>query len=164
VTDQNCNASACQVVNYTTPPGGDNCPGVAVVCTPPTGSCFATGSTTVNCTATDASGLTATCSFSVTVFDVRIQDDSNPANVLLWNSTTGDYRFCCNGTVFTGNARAKKQGSCVFTLTQNSNARRVDASVNKSTHTGSASLQIPRGTTVCSLTDSNTLNDTSICP
>ena len=163
VTDQNCNASTCQVVNYTTPTGSDNCPGVTVACTPPSGSCFATGSTTVNCTATDTSGLTATCSFSVTIFDVRVQDDSNPANVLLWNSTTGDYRFCCNGMVFTGSARAKKQGSCVFSLQQNSNARRVDATVNKSTHTGSASLQIPRGTTLCTLTDSNTLNDTSIC-
>ena len=165
VTDQNCNASPCAVVNYTTPTGSDNCPGVGVVCTPPSGSCFGTGSTTVTCTATDASGNTASCTFNVTTFDVRAEDDSNPANVLLWNSITGDYRFCCNGTVFTGTARAKKQqGGCTYTLQQNSNARRVDATVNKSAHTGSASLQIPRGTTVCSLSDSNTLNDTAICP
>src|SRR5439155_11712391 len=37
----------------------DNCPGVSVVCTPPSGSTFAKGTNTVNCTATDAAGNNA---------------------------------------------------------------------------------------------------------
>jgi lysophospholipase L1-like esterase len=40
---------------------------VSVTCTPPTGSTFKTGSTTITCTATDAVRRTASCSFTVTV-------------------------------------------------------------------------------------------------
>jgi hypothetical protein len=56
-----------KVVNYTTPTGTGTCPPVTVVCVPPSGSAFLVGSTTVNCTATDAVGNTATCSFTVNV-------------------------------------------------------------------------------------------------
>jgi len=47
----------------------DNCPGVTVTCSPPSGSTFAKGVTTVTCTATDASGNTNQCSFTVTIRD-----------------------------------------------------------------------------------------------
>ncbi|MGN7400821.1 FG-GAP-like repeat-containing protein [Cytobacillus praedii] len=40
-----------------------NCPDVTAFCTPPSGSFFPRGTTTVTCTATDASGNTSTCSF-----------------------------------------------------------------------------------------------------
>ena len=55
------------IVNYPAPGAVDNCPGVVMTCTPPPGSVFLLGTTTVNCTATDASGNTATCSFTITV-------------------------------------------------------------------------------------------------
>jgi hypothetical protein len=45
-------------------------PNAAVTCTPPSGSTFPIGVTTVTCTSTDASGNTATTSFPVTVVDV----------------------------------------------------------------------------------------------
>jgi hypothetical protein len=46
----------------------DLCSGTAtVVCSPSSGSVFAVGTTTVNCTATDASSNSSQCSFSVTV-------------------------------------------------------------------------------------------------
>lgn len=45
----------------------DNCPGVTVVCNPASGSVFPVGTTTVTCTATDTSGNTAACSFTVRV-------------------------------------------------------------------------------------------------
>ena len=48
-------------------PASDNCPGVSVVCNPPSGSLFPLGTTVVNCVATDAAGNTASCSFSITV-------------------------------------------------------------------------------------------------
>jgi hypothetical protein len=47
----------------------DNCPGAVVVCTPPTGSVFPVGVTTVTCIGTDASGNADTCDFTVTVGD-----------------------------------------------------------------------------------------------
>jgi hypothetical protein len=56
------------VVTYTTPTATDSCPGsVGVVCVPASGSSFPVGVTTVTCTATDAAGNTANCSFTVTV-------------------------------------------------------------------------------------------------
>jgi hypothetical protein len=163
VTNQTCGASSCQVVNYPPPTASDNCPGVIVACVPPAGTCFGAGTTTVTCTATDTSGNTATCSFSVTTFDARIQDDGVTTNVLLFNTTTGAYRFCCNGTVFSGVGKVKIAG-CVVTLADNPAQQRVQATLDKARNTGNASLQAPAGNTRCNLTDRNTLDDTSVCP
>jgi titin len=55
------------VVNYTTPVGTDNCPGVTTSCTLASGSTFSLGTTTVTCTAQDTSGNKSSCSFTVTV-------------------------------------------------------------------------------------------------
>ena len=62
----NCSA----VVNFT-PTVSDNCPGVTYVCSPPSGTAFPVGTTTVTCTATDAAGNMESCSFTVTVEDVE---------------------------------------------------------------------------------------------
>ncbi len=56
-----------EVVNYPVPGSSDNCAVDTVICTPSSGSSFPAGTTTVTCTATDTSGNTATCSFTVTV-------------------------------------------------------------------------------------------------
>jgi HYR domain len=57
-------------VNYTTPTASDAVDGPAVVtCTPPPGSMFPLGSTSVTCSASDAHGNTSTASFSVAVVD-----------------------------------------------------------------------------------------------
>ena len=63
--------SCTGTVNYVTPFVLDNCTGTSIVCSPPSGSNFAIGTTTVNCLATDGGGATATCSFTVTVNDVQ---------------------------------------------------------------------------------------------
>ena len=163
VTDQNaCPPPPCVVGTFAAPTATDNCPGVTVLCNPPSGSCFPTGTTTVTCTATDASGNTATCSFTLTTFDTALQDDSDPSIILLWNSLTGAYRFCCNGTTFTGIGKSTIQG-CVFTLQHNPADRRVLGRVDKAVHAGTASLQAPAGTIRCTITDRNTLNDTPTC-
>src|SRR3569832_179652 len=63
-------AGACgAVVTWTAPTVTDNCPNPAISQTsgPASGSLFPPGVTTVTYTATDAGGLTATCSFTVTV-------------------------------------------------------------------------------------------------
>jgi hypothetical protein len=54
-------------VSYTAPTVTDNCPGATAACTPPSGSTFAIGNTTVNCVATDNAGNTNACAFTVTV-------------------------------------------------------------------------------------------------
>src|SRR5438552_5151020 len=50
----------------------DNCGTANVTCTPASGSAFAKETTTVNCTADDGNGNSASCSFSVTVADHEI--------------------------------------------------------------------------------------------
>ncbi|PYJ08782.1 MAG: hypothetical protein DME25_00550 [Verrucomicrobia bacterium] len=55
------------IVNYTVT-AADNCGNVTLVCTPPPGSAFPVGTTTVNCKATDACSNSASCSFTVTVY------------------------------------------------------------------------------------------------
>jgi hypothetical protein len=56
------------VVLYAVPAATDAAdPSPTVECVPPSGSLFALGATTVQCTATDATGLTATTTFTVTV-------------------------------------------------------------------------------------------------
>jgi hypothetical protein len=49
------------------PAATDNCSVATVVCSPASGSTFPIGTTTVTCTATDAGGNQASCSFTVTV-------------------------------------------------------------------------------------------------
>ncbi len=79
-------------VIFPAPTAADNCPGVAVVCSPPSGSAFPRGVTTVTCTATDTSNNQISCSFTVRVFDYVIVDDTN-GKLLRFDSVTGDYDF-----------------------------------------------------------------------
>jgi hypothetical protein len=65
-------------------PGGDDTNGRPlqnVSCTPPSGSTFALGSTTVTCTATDPSGGSTTGAFHVTVVDTTPPLLTLPANI-----------------------------------------------------------------------------------
>ncbi|MEO7305856.1 MAG: HYR domain-containing protein, partial [Ferruginibacter sp.] len=68
----NNDAGVCgAVVTYTTPVGTDNCPGAITtrIAGLASGSSFPVGTTTNTFRVTDAAGLTATCSFTVTVSD-----------------------------------------------------------------------------------------------
>lgn len=61
-------SAAGAVVTYTTPTASDSCAApVTVSCAVPSGSTFPIGTTTVICTARDASNNTASCPFNVTV-------------------------------------------------------------------------------------------------
>jgi len=73
----------------------DNCPGVTYTCSPASGSTFAKGTNSVTCTATDASGNTATCSFSVTVNDTENPVITCPANIV----TPTDAGLCTKSNV-----------------------------------------------------------------
>jgi hypothetical protein len=54
-------------VDFPTPMVSDSCPGVSVICNPPSGSAFPIGTTTVVCTAIDTSDNRAACSFTIRV-------------------------------------------------------------------------------------------------
>ncbi len=69
------------VVLYPLPETSDQCDlAVAVVCEPPAGNLFPLGTTTVNCTATDTSGNTNACDFSITVVDTLPPELRCPTN------------------------------------------------------------------------------------
>jgi hypothetical protein len=98
-------------VSFTTPAATDNyTPAPTVVCSPSSGSMLPAGTTTVTCTATDASGNTAQCTFPVNAWTFCLQDDSNPGNVVFVNAFTGDFFFCCDGVpIASGRGDAKHQ-------------------------------------------------------
>jgi hypothetical protein len=81
--NNNCGA----VVTYTAPVGTDNCPGASTTQTVglASGSIFPIGITTNTFKVTDASGLTATCSFTVTVNDTQLPLISCPENIMVDN-------------------------------------------------------------------------------
>jgi choice-of-anchor A domain-containing protein len=71
----------CSAVATYNPTATDNCAGVKVSASPPSGSTFPVGTNTVMVTATDASGNTATCSFKVTVTDNEKPQITCPSNI-----------------------------------------------------------------------------------
>ncbi|MEY3443482.1 MAG: hypothetical protein RLZZ519_1763 [Bacteroidota bacterium] len=90
VTANTTLGSCDAVVNYSVPNGTDNCNGVNSSRTAglASGATFPIGTTTVTYQATDAAGLTATCSFTVTVADNEAPVITCPANIST-NATTG---------------------------------------------------------------------------
>lgn len=67
------NVTTCaqgEVVFYPAPVASSSCGITNLTCVPPSGSFFPVGSTLVTCTATDANGSTASCTFTVTVSQV----------------------------------------------------------------------------------------------
>jgi hypothetical protein len=157
-----CPFASGTLVNYPAPVVSDNCGVSSTVCTPPSGTTFPVGTTTVTCTVMDTSGNSASCSFTVSVFNICLQDDSNPGTVLLINSVSGAYRFCCGGTIFTGTGTVTIRG-CVLTLQHNPPDRRVSASVDQTQFKGNAVIQFPVGTMKCTISDRDTRNNSCTC-
>ena len=93
----------------------DNCPGVMTDCTPPSGTTFPKGLTTVSCTAIDAAGNVASSTFTVTINDTGLPTILAPADktvntdpgqcyatgVVLGSPVTGDN---CGVAAVTNNA------------------------------------------------------------
>jgi hypothetical protein len=153
------------IVNYMEPSVdngkvSDNClPIQSVVCTPPSGSSFPAGVTTVTCKATDGAGNMSTCSFKVTVFNICLQDDTKANRVLLINTTTGDYVYCCGTSKFTGKGTVTQQGG-IYTLQHSSPNGLVTAKVNTGTTTKTGTASVGGG---CQITDTNLANNTCNC-
>ena len=78
-----CTNAAGTVVTFTVTATDNNDPGVMLVCTPPSGSLFPTGTNTVNCTATDAAGNSSSCSFKVIVLPSLVSIER--AVIIRWN-------------------------------------------------------------------------------
>ncbi|MEP7272785.1 MAG: HYR domain-containing protein, partial [Acidobacteriota bacterium] len=88
------------VVTYPAPTVSDSCPGVgAPVCLPASGSLFALGDTTVNCSVTDAAGNSASCAFKITVNAVTFGATDPLACTGPGNVVTATFTVTNNGAV-----------------------------------------------------------------
>jgi hypothetical protein len=98
------------VVNYPMPCVADNCKVASFGFTPPSGSAFPTGTSTVTCFATDISGNTATTTFTVTVAGVATPNVYTPltqaGNAAVWaidNNTSTPSSLTMSVATYTGN-------------------------------------------------------------
>jgi hypothetical protein len=98
---------------------------------------------------------------TTSTFNVCLQDDSDSSAVFLGNTHTGAYLFCCRGTVATGIAQVTVRGNTA--TFQHYSDRRVLARTDGGVFRGTAALQSPPGTTVCSIIDRDTRNNSCVC-
>ena len=82
----NVDPGQCSAVVTYTAVTLDNCPGATVSFSPISGSTFTLGNHTVIATATDASGNTAICAFTVTVVDNEPPSITCPSNITMPNA------------------------------------------------------------------------------
>jgi hypothetical protein len=166
-TQASCPFATSAAASFTAPAAIDNCPGVTVSCNPPSGSQFPVGTTTVTCTATDASNNTATCTFGVNIFSFCLQDDSSPGNVVFVNAMTGDYVFCSGGVQIASGRGTLTVRGCQFGIEHGKGDRRVhiggDTSANNGVGAGTAVIQKANGHMVIQLTDKNMTNNACAC-
>lgn len=80
------------LVNFAAPTATENCGSALIECQPASGTQFPLGVTTVECTATDSSGNTDTCTFTVTV-DNTAPSITCPPNV---SATAGNNQCTAN--------------------------------------------------------------------
>jgi hypothetical protein len=95
----------------------------------------------------------------VVTYNFCVQDNSSGYSLQV-NSATGDYKFkrCSDGLTVTGIGTITVQGS-TYRLNHNPSDRRVTAIWSTATNNGTASLQLPPGTTIITISDSNLTNN-----
>ena len=69
-----------EIVSYEAPLTGGGCNTPMIVCSPPSGSSFPLGSTSVNCKASDSCGGESACKFLITVFAPQKTPNNPPGN------------------------------------------------------------------------------------
>ena len=105
---------------------------------------FPPGVTTVSCSATNSQGLTASCSFTVTVvpLNVCIQDD-HTKDTFRFNSMTGQYVYtrCRDGFTLTGTGTVSIVNGYIY-ITDSKPDRRINAAWSLATFTGRANVTL----------------------
>jgi uncharacterized repeat protein (TIGR01451 family) len=159
-----CPFATSAAVNFAAVAVTDNCPGVTANCNPPSGSMFPVGTTTVTCTATDASGNATQCTFPLNVYSFCLQDDSSSGNVVFVNVFTGDYLFCSNGVQVASGRGTPAVVGCEFSINHNKGDRKVHIQGNTSgSGTGTAFLGKGEDSMKVRITDRSMAGDACTC-
>lgn len=147
ITTSAVNAAGA-VVNYTVPVGTDNCSAVTTTRTAglASGSVFPIGSTTVTYTATDATGLSSSCSFTVNVTGLPPAVNC-PQNILV-NTAAGQ----CGANVDFAATETQANPAAVLSYTENGNAVTSGSFFTTGTHTITATATNTIGSSSCSFT------------
>src|SRR4030095_15750292 len=143
ITKQTDPGLCSAVVNFTAT-ATDTEP-VTVRCTPPSGTAFPKGTTTVQCTATDTVGATDTCSFTVTVNDTENPIITCPANIVAGNDPG-----LCSATINPGTATATDNCGIAPIVGTRNDGHPLNA-------------PYPVGTTIISWKATDTSNNTDTC-
>lgn len=101
-----------------------------------------------------AGGWSASLSVFTGSFDVCLQDDSIRGLILRWNSLTGEYSFSAGGAFLEGRGKVKLK-DCSAALEDNSSGRKLRASADLCTQSGTAEARPPSSRTVVKLIDGN---------
>jgi hypothetical protein len=106
---------------------------------------FPVGVTTVTISATSpTTGMTGTCSFTVTVAaDAVCMKDDHTGNLFQFNTQTGAYTYtnCSNNTTVSGTGKVTT-ASGMITLTDTESTRKISASFSPSQLTGRANITL----------------------
>ena len=130
------------IVTWTAPTVADNCAGVTMTASHNPGDLFPIGTTTVTYTATDAAGLTATCSFVITITDNEAPVFAGCASNIIVSADAG----ACNAVV-NWTAPIATDNCAGVTMTASHNPGDV----------------FPIGTTTVTYTATDANNNTSVC-
>ena len=169
---QGTNTTDCGAnINYSYPSATDNCPeAVSVQCSLPPLSFFSTGTTTVTCTATDASNNTANCMFNVVVLetvppiiacptDITTSTDPNNCNARV---TWADPLVTDNCGV--GSFTCTRSSGSYFSLgTSSVTCYGTDISNNTSSCTFSVTVVDTEPPVISCLNDITVVSDPDIC-
>jgi hypothetical protein len=114
-------------------------------------------------------GNTATCSFTVKVFNTCLQD-LQTGDVLQVNYATGEYRYCrkSDGFTLTGMGTVQFNNACYFQMQHQGQTamppRTLSVQIQKCANYGSAQVQALQLGFTRNLFDDNLSNNMCICP
>jgi hypothetical protein len=159
------------VVNYN-PGATDNCPGLTVVCIPPSGSVFPVGATAISCRATDAAGNITDATLKLVVFNIVAMDD-NTRSLLraVWNggnTASYDFLICSKGLTLKGTMSLISNFCKLEGRDTGPDPKRPDRNVslvaNPCTMVGTGVVQIIATGAKYNINDSNLRNNPAQCP
>jgi hypothetical protein len=156
-------------VNYS-PQLSDNCPGLDVVLSPPSGSALPVGTTTVAGRATDAAGNITEFKFKVIVYNIVVIDEATGSVFrAIWNGgPTAQYEFfdCSKGQRLSRTMKVTQQSCKIEGRDTGADPKRPDRNVsilfNPCTLDGSVLIQI--GAAKYNFNDLDVRNSRLTCP